>query len=141
MPTAFHLDHDLRCVFSRAWGRVVDDELFAHATMLRAHPGFDPGYRQCMDFHDVTAVEVTSEAIRRMVEFNPFRPDSKRALVVNRVVMHGLARMYQLAGDLSHEHVRPLQTLAEAFEWLGLPADTPWPTGEPHWSSVLSDPA
>lgn len=140
MPATFHLDHELRCVFTRGWGVIVDAELFAHATSLRVHAGFHPGYRQCLDFHDVTLVGVTSEGIRRIAELNPFRPDALRAIVVNRVVMHGLARMYQLAGDLSHDHVRPLETLTDAFAWLGLPPGTRWPDRAPDWSSESAHP-
>ncbi len=136
MPAAFHIDVSANRIFSWGWGDMVDGDLLDHVKHLAANPCFDPGMSQVLDFRRVREIHVTSECIRRMAELNPFRLEARRALIANRALVIGLARMYQLCGDLPPAALRLFETQQEAFAWIGLAPHAPWPDVEPAWASV-----
>lgn len=137
MPAAFHIDAPARRIFSWGWGDMADDDLYEHVKHLAGDPRFDPGMSQVIDFRDVQDVHVTSECVRRMAELNPFRLEARRALIANRALVIGLVRMYQLSADLPATSLRLFETQQEAFAWVGLDPNAPWPDFEPDWSNVV----
>ncbi len=135
MPGAFHVDVGSRCVFSRGWGELCDADLLGHVRALASHPCFEPTFAQCVDYLGVERVVVSSDAVRQAADENPFVPDARRVFVVNRKVMAGLVRMYELSGALSSGAITIVDSLDEARRALGLDPALPWPTRAPDWES------
>jgi len=120
MPYDYHIDAARRVVFTRFHGVVTDDDLAEHVNRLRNDPTFDPSFSQLTDGNGATKVDVTSDAIRRLVESNPFSKNAKRAGVASRDVAFGLLRMYELLADSRCGEFRVFRDVNEARAWLGL---------------------
>jgi hypothetical protein len=132
MPGSYLIDQTRSLVFSRGWGVFTDEELYWHASTLRADPRFDPGFRQIVNFLDLTDVRVSPEGVRTIAQINPFRTDSRRAVVVPSDLVFGLTRMFEAHSNSSPDEFRVFRTLEPAFEWVGLDRVTAWPADEPH---------
>jgi hypothetical protein len=65
-------------------------------------------------------VQATAEDVQGLATGSPFRPGARRALVVPRPVLFGLARMFQAMTEGQGVEVRLFDNLAEASQWLGL---------------------
>jgi hypothetical protein len=128
MPGSFHIDPDRRLVFSRAWGVVTDASMRDHVRQLAAHPAFRPDFNQVADIRGAQ-LDISTRAVRLNADSQPFEPTSRRAIVVSDDLAFGMSRMFQLLTGADNR-VLVCRTLAEAFAWVGLPADTPWPVTE-----------
>jgi hypothetical protein len=82
MPGSYLIDLAHRLVFSRGWGVLTDDDIASHAETLRKDPRFDQGFQQIADFRDLSEIRLTAAGIHGVAQINPFRRDSRRALVV-----------------------------------------------------------
>lgn len=131
MPCSYLIDLDRSLVFSRGWGVYTDDEMLWHGRTLRADQRFDPGFRQIVSFLDVAEVRVTVEGVRALAHINPFRTDSRRAIVAPTDLIFGLTRMFEAHTDSDQEQFRVFRALGEAFEWVGLDPAATWPAREP----------
>jgi hypothetical protein len=126
MPATFEIDHDARLVRSRAWGVLVDDDLAATQSGVRADPRFDPEYSQLFDFSAVTEVRVTRDGLLALASRTPYAPTSRRAMVVPDDLGFGMARMYQMLSGRDPEYFRPFRSVDAAMRWLeGLPDESP----------------
>ena len=128
MPVAFALDPDARLVRTRAWGLITEDELMSHATSIRelvASGALDEDSAQIADFCEGASLELlSSDAIRRLAEHNPWPVGALRVFIAPSDVIFGLTRMYQLWADLERMHV--VWSMAEARTWMterGRPID------------------
>ncbi len=63
---------------------------------------------------------------------NPFRTDSRRAVVVASDEAFGMARMYGSYSDSAPDQFRVFRELGSALEWVGLDPAMEWPTETPH---------
>ncbi len=135
MAGSFFIDPERSCVFSRGWGVLTDADLLGHVRALAVHPRFRPGFRQCVDYLAVERVTVSSSAVRDAAMANPFSPGVRRVFVLNRVVMVGLVRMYELSGALDAGTVSIVESLADAARLLEFGAPFSWPAAPPDWSS------
>jgi hypothetical protein len=131
MPGSYLIDLQRGLVFTRGWGVFTDHELLWHAETLRADPRFDPEFRQVVSFLDVSEVRVTAEGVRALAQINPFRRDSRRAIVVPSDLVFGLTRMFEAHTNSDQEQFRIFRVLEPAFEWVGLDPAASWPAGEP----------
>ena len=131
MPCSYLIDLQRGLVFSRGWGVFTNEELLWHGRTLRADPRFDPGFRQIVSFLDVTEVRVTAEGVRTLAQINPFRTDSRRAIVVPSDLIFGLTRMFEAHTNSDQEQFRVFRELGPAFEWVGLDPTEQWPAREP----------
>jgi len=120
MPVTYHIDASRKLVISKATGILTAADMFVHQARLRSDPMFRPEYSQLADFTEVTEVQVTAEDIRGLATGSPFRARARRALVVPRPVLFGLARMFQAITEGQDAEVRLFDNLAEASRWLGL---------------------
>ena len=128
MPGSYLIDVPRRIVFSRGWGALKDAEIFAHAESLQANARFDPGFRQIVDFRDLTEIRLTGAGVHAVAQNNPFKRDARRALVVVTDEAFGLARMFELFTEADPDQFRIFREIGPAFEWIGLASDSPWPT-------------
>ena len=131
MPASYLIDQERGVVFSRGWGVLMDEEILAHAKVLRADIRLTPDLRQVADFRDVTKLGVTSEGVRRAAKNNPFGPDARRSFVAPLDETLGMLRMFGIYIDADDSQFRIFRTLGPAMEWVGLDPTTPWPDQQP----------
>jgi len=120
MPASFVVDADRRLVSSRAWGVLVDADLFGTQDGVRAHPSFEPHFSQIYDFSDVTEMRLTGDAVLNLGRSSPFAVDARRAIIVTSDVAFGMARMYGLASNRASDSFRIFRDHASALSWLGI---------------------
>ncbi len=96
MPGSYLIDVRRGTVFSRGWGVLTDAEIVGHAESLRSNVRFDPGFRQIVDFRDLSEMRATGAGVHAVAQNNPFRCDARRALMVVTDEAFGLARMFEL---------------------------------------------
>ena len=130
MPASYLIDQERGVVFSRGWGVLTDEEILAHAKVLRADARLTPGLRQVADFRDVTTLGVTSEGVRRAAKNNPWGPDARRSMIAPLDETLGMLRMFGIYLNADTSQFRIFRSLEPAMEWVGLDPATPWP-GQP----------
>lgn len=135
MSCEYHIDVTRRCVFTRCWGDLTDEDLLGHQRSIMADPRFEPTMSQCMDYRDVVQVSLTTEGVRALAVRSSFDARARRAFLMNRLVLKGLARMYQVIANVTDDALRICESREEAFEWVGLDLSAAWPEGKPDWSS------
>ncbi len=124
MSIGYQID-DGRCVvFVRGWGTVANDDIAAVTSALAADSRFRPEFGAVVDMRNIDD-DLITPAFLTQIRHSVFAEQSRRAFVVSRAVDYGMARMYQLM--LGSDVIDVFRVLGEAYEWLGLPADTPWP--------------
>lgn len=137
MAASFFIDVTRRCVFSRVWDALVDDDLYGHTFAIREHPLFDRAFTQVMDFRDATEVLVSTECVRQLAEHNPWAPEARRAFLMTSALQVGLARVYHRSGNSPADGVEIFERREAALAWVGLHPTTEWPREEPHWSTSV----
>jgi hypothetical protein len=125
MPLGFHIDSDRSVIFVRGWGTVTDADVRAHSAALRGDPRFDPKWPVLGDGREIADLRVTGGFLRHYQ--SPFDGSTKRAFVVTSDVVFGMARMYGFLATDDDSAVAVMRSLPSACEWLGMPADTPFP--------------
>jgi len=120
MPGAYTIDPVRSIVLSRAWGVVTDRDLLAHVRALAADARFRPHFSQLADIRGAADVAVSSSGIKDLAKLNPFGAGARRAVVVDRDVIFGMARMYQMMREPSTDEVEIFRDLDLALEWLGI---------------------
>ena len=131
MPCSYLIDVKRRIVFSRGWGVLTDQEIFAHVKALGADARFDPGFQQIIDFRPLTEIRVTGAGVRGVARENPYRRDARRAMVVSTDEGYGLIRMYEMFAEVEQDQLRIFRDIGPALEWIGLDAGAPWPEQAP----------
>ena len=131
MPGSYLIDVPRGIVFTRGSGVLTDEQIAAHAEALRGDARFDPGFRQIVDFRELTDIRVTGAGVRNVARQNPFRRDARRAFVVNSEEAFGLTRMFASYTDSSGDRFAIFRALEPALEWIGLEPTTPWPAQPP----------
>jgi hypothetical protein len=131
MPGSYWIDVPRLIVFSRGWGVLTDEEIISHARTLRADPRLAPGFRQVVNFLELSEVRVTSEGVSTVARHNPFPRDARRGIVVPSDGTYGLTRMFQIYMEAESEHMGIFRALGPALEWVGLDPGTPWPAQAP----------
>ena len=94
-------------------------DLLAHQEKLLADPDFSPDFSQLWDLTNITEVELTSKDVHRLAQRSIFSPDSRRAILVSRDLVFGLARMFEIYRDILGENgIRVFRNLDDALEWV-----------------------
>lgn len=135
MAASFFIDVPRRCVFSRAWGELVDDDLFGHTFAIREHPLFGRDLTQIVDYRGVEQVMLSTECVRQLAEHNPWRSSARRSFIMTQGLLVGLARVYQMSGKVPAEGVKIFESWEDACAWTGLDPAIAWPSDPPHWHS------
>jgi hypothetical protein len=120
MPSGYTIDLPRSLVITRAWGVLIEEDLFGHAAALGADPRFRRDMRQLLDFREVTQLQISGATLRQMVDRNPFGAGARRAIVVGSEVAYGMARMFQTFKDATPDRLEVFRSLERALEWLGL---------------------
>jgi hypothetical protein len=71
------------------------------------------------DFSTVTSFEVSASKVRQLAANEPLVPDGNlRIIVAPQDLIFGYARMYEISGSNTRDHVHVVRTLAEAYRLL-----------------------
>jgi hypothetical protein len=125
------IDTQRGIVFSRTWGVLTDDEVISHATNLKDDPRFSPGLKQIIDFRDLVHMQLTSHGVRTLAHLNPFRPDAKRAFIIDNDDALALSRAFFTYTEAGVDGYTLFRGLEPAMEFVGLDPKTPWPAAAP----------
>ena len=120
MPATYQIDASRKLVLSKATGILTPAEMIEHQTALRSDPMFQPDYWQLFDFSETTEAQFTGRDIRRLAYDSPFRSGSRRAFVVPRPLLVGLANMFKTLTEDQGAELQLFDDLAEASRWLGI---------------------
>jgi len=120
MPATYRIDTTRKLVLSSGSGTLTGEEMSDHQSRLKQDPEFRADLDQLMDFTDVEEITVSHEQLQRLAYDSPFGEGSRRAIVVQRPLFYGLARMFQTLTESQGPEVRIFEELAEAKRWLGL---------------------
>lgn len=118
----FHVDEPRRTRVAVFEGVVDDAELLGSYGGLVATPDYDPTLDDLVDMRGVERLEVSTEAVRRLVGmFTPLDPEdvsTRLAIVAPRDDVYGMARMYEILRSDAPEQIRVFRHRAEAEAWL-----------------------
>jgi len=121
MPAEYTIDKSRRMVFSKAYGIIVDQDVYAHQEKLRDDPDFDPSFFQLVNCTGVTkADDLSTDAIYELARRHLFGAESKRAFVAPQRLVYGLIRMFQILTDDYPDELVVFKDLAEARKFLKL---------------------
>jgi hypothetical protein len=118
MPVVYQIDRSRRIVFSTLNGTVTGDEALDHEQHLGNDPDFEPIYNQLCDCRHITQVTATGQVIRFVASKSPFSPKARRAIVADKDLVYGLARMYQLMKQ--DAQIMVFRDMEAARRWLDL---------------------
>lgn len=115
-------------LFTEGSGVVTEMDFMSH---LRSHvedPELHAGMDEVLDLRGVTKVELSSDALRRIIAFEkhhlgPFR-SARIAIVAPEDVQYGIGRMYQTLTEDTGTAVEVFRALRMAEDWLSQ-ASTP----------------
>jgi hypothetical protein len=121
LPCRYFIDKERRLVISTGWDDVTAEEMQAHQDQLLNDPDLNPEFNQIIDARKVTAVEASSQEIRRLARRNPFSTTSRRAVVATLPAVFGVARMLSSYHELSQKpsQIYCFYDLPSALRWLG----------------------
>ncbi len=119
MPAFYKIDKGRRLVLSSATGVLTAEDMWTHQKQLASDKDFDSGFSQLLDFTGVTEIGFKVDDVRSLAERNVFSPRSRRAFIVNRDVLYGLARMYELLREgRGDDEIQVFRDRDEALAWL-----------------------
>lgn len=105
-------------------GVVDDDDLLGSYGRLVEEPGYDPTLHDLADMRRIERLDVSSTALRRLVEmFAPLESrdhPTRLAIVAPKDHVYGLSRMYEMLSADTPEDIRVFREYGPAATWLGL---------------------
>ena len=119
MPTACVIDPARRLVLSHTWGVVRVDEMLALNEAIASDPRFRPDFSQFADMGAVTKLDIATDFLRLFIAKGPFGADARRALVADRDVVFGMARMYATLAEGHQGEFQIFRDADLALDWLG----------------------
>jgi len=117
----FVLDFDAKnnILRVRLEGRATDATVSDVYVTVVGYTASHPPCRAIVDVSGVTAFEVSSSAIRRLVEAAPAFPiESMRIYVAPQAHVFGMARMFQILGENTRPNLHIVHTMDEAYRLL-----------------------
>jgi hypothetical protein len=121
MPAEYIIDKKLKVVFSIAHGIITDHEAYSHQDKLRDDPDFKSNFSQLFDCTKITdANNISTEAINRLADRNPFGLGAKRVFVAPSDLMYGLVRMFQILTNDHPDELTVFRDIQDARKYLSL---------------------
>jgi hypothetical protein len=123
---SFRVDKEAGIVYRTISGEVTTDELLrSYAAVLR-HPDFRPGMKALTDMRGIKPKAFRSDVLR-VAEFISKHEDEigdlRIAVVVSADASYGIVRELEAELERTPVEIGLFRDMAEAEEWLGLPAD------------------
>ncbi len=121
MPVVIQIDRSARLISSTFNGEISENDLRAAITQLSREPGFDPAFSHIIDFTHVIMARVSTEFVRSLVrQESLFDLSATQVVVAPQKYIFGLARMAEILRGHQLRTVKVVQSLAEAYESLGI---------------------
>ncbi len=134
MPLAYWIAPESQLVFVCGHDTVTEREALALRYSLYTHPQFDPSYRELIDQRRVTAMKMSEEGLKRLATLNPYRAETRRAVVAPDEMVYQMARRYQQSRPRNRDTIEVFQSWLAALDWLSL-TEGDLPGGKPQWTS------
>ncbi len=96
MPIISQIDSSLGVVFTTFEGVVTKEDILAQVHSFNVDPAFQPSFDHLVDTRSTTRFDVSSEGMRAVSMHSAFNEKSRRAIVAEKDIMFGVARMYQI---------------------------------------------
>src|SRR6516162_10753503 len=119
MPYRYVIDKERRLVVSTGWNCVTFAEAKSHQEQLLNDPDFNPEFNQIVDATAVTALDLSVDEIRTIVNRRIFSPTSKRAFVAAQPFVYGMGRMMTTYIEMS-------KAISETSMFHDLPSALKW---------------
>ena len=125
MPCNYTIYKDKSLVVTTASDVFTFAEAMAHEDKIYDDPDFDPTFVHLIDGTGITRADLTASEISILARRTRFSPNARKAMVVNTVLLFGLARMFETYLQLSgaSESVSVFKERGEALRWLGVVGD------------------
>lgn len=120
MPASYQIDKPLGLIITKGQGVLTGQDIRTHRQRLLDDPNFDPSYNQIIDLRDVVKFAVVGAEMSGIATDSIFNEKSRRAIVAEKDVDFGMARMYEMYGEANPSQVIVFRDMAEARRWLGL---------------------
>ncbi len=120
MPTSYRTDKSLGLDFTKGQGVLTEQDILTHELRLREDPDFDPSYNQLIDVRDVIEFAALAAEMRTISTYRLFNERSRRAIVAEKDIYFGMARMYEMLRDIEPDQIKVFRDMAEARRWLGV---------------------
>ncbi len=120
MPASYRIDKSLGLVFTTAQGVLTGQDILTHRQRLREDPDFDPSYNQLIDLRDVIEFAASTTEMRKISTYHISTEKSRRAIVAEKDIYFGMARMYEMYGEADPSQIKVFRGMAEARRWLRL---------------------
>jgi hypothetical protein len=113
----YTVDAEKRLVTVKFRRKVTVAEFERYATVLRAHPLFEPDFSEIADMREVEQLELTAEEFIRLAdEVDPFSRNAKRAFVAGNAVQNHAARMHKILR--TQRNLGIFQSVEDAERWI-----------------------
>ena len=120
MPASYQIDKSLGLIITKGQGVLTGQDIRTHRQRLLDDSNFDPSYNQIIDLRDVVKFAVAAAEMSGIATDSIFNEKSRRAIVAEKDVNFGMARMYEMYGEADPSQVIVFRDMAEARRWLGL---------------------
>jgi hypothetical protein len=98
-------------------GPLTDEILRVCSQRTRALPEFQAGMPVLLDFSGTTSLQITTDAVVALGK--AAQKDTNRfAILAPQPATFGMARMYEIIGDLTESRIGVYQDEQSAIEWL-----------------------
>lgn len=127
----FEFDPVNKIPLLRFEGRLTDESVSEIHRTARIHWAATGARAGIADYSFVTEFALSAEVVRTLARYGAPMPEPAEhplLIVMPNTTGYGLARMYQIVGDLTQPLVRVVRTLDEALEALGVQS--------PHFESL-----
>ena len=127
MPIQSAFDTDRALAHFQATGVITNDEVLEVLHVAYDHPAYREGTKSVWDIRGIDRLAVTPGGIRAMAQLADTKGPKEfmAAVITENLLVHGMARMYELIRGDSGQQTGIVKTLEEAMEWLGLPGESP----------------
>jgi hypothetical protein len=133
VPSDVEFDSTNRILRFRLEGTVTDESLSECYRIIAKYAALTAPSTGILDLSAVTSVQVSPETIRRLAALPPAIPDPKspRVIIAPSPHVFGIARMFEIQGQVTRPSLHVVRTDGEAFAILGIL--------EPHFEPVQSE--
>jgi hypothetical protein len=119
MPASVTVEAKSRLVIVRAWGVLLMEELVEAQRQIARAPGFEPHFRQLLDFEDVQETRLTPAGLQAMAATTPFHRDSPREILAKSDALPGFFRMYGVFSGSDYTRWVIFHRRDDAMAWAG----------------------
>jgi hypothetical protein len=128
VPITYHILKDARLIISVHKGEVSNQEFLASYNTYLDDPEFDLEYSRLVDLRDAASQLRSAEALREVIslirsKYGDKTEGPKTAIVAQKDVSFGLARMFEGFSDRLPGEIRVYRDIHKALEWLDVPFD------------------